>query len=263
MTELTYCQAKNSPRSSRPSASFQLQLPWGNLQPVKPRIPQEHQDCQLHSSSSYHEVTYILSCQEFHKSIKTVSFIPALATMMELTNCQANNSPRASRLLTSFQLQPPWGNLQTVKPRIPQEHQDCQLHSSSSHHQRTYLLSSQEWPKTIKIISFISAPATMTELTDCQPKNAQRASRPSASFQLHPPLENLQTVNQTMTQDHQDHQLHSSSSHHDRTYRLSTKQCHKNIGKTVSSIPALSTMAELTDCQARNAPRVSRLSASF
>jgi len=184
MRELTFCQAKNTPRESRLSASFQLQPPWENLHSVKIIMPQEHQDCQLYSSSSHHEETYQLSSQECHKSIKTVSFIPAPATMRELTSCQAKNAPRASRMSASIQLQPPWENLPAVKPRMPQEHQDCQLHSSSSHHERTYSLSRQECHKSIKTVSFILAPTTMRELTSCQAPNAIRASRLSASFQL-------------------------------------------------------------------------------
>jgi len=185
MRELTDCQAKNSTKALRLSASFQLQPPWENLQTVKPRIPQEHQDCQLHFSSSHmsaftfcqtknsprasrlsasfqlqpHEWTYLLSNQEFPKSIKTVNFISAQAIMRELTHCQAKNSPRASKLLASFQLQPPCEILHSVKPRIPQEHQDCQL----------------------------PALATMRGLTCCQAKNAQRPSRLSSSFYPQPP----------------------------------------------------------------------------
>jgi len=168
-------------------------------------MPPEHQDCQLHFSSSHHERTYILSSQECHKSIKTVSFIPAAPTIRELTSCQAKNATRASRLSASFQLQPLWKNLLSVKPRMPQEHQDCQLHSSSSHHERTYHLSSQECPKSTMTVSFIPAPATIRELTFWQAKNASRASRLSASFQLQP---------------------------HERTYRLLHHTYH-NIMKTM------------------------------
>src|SRR6266481_4716661 len=114
---------------------------------------QGHQDCQLHSSSSHHERTYQLSRQEWCKGIKTVSFISAPATMRELTrcqgkngarasrlsaslqlqptgeltSCQGRNDARASRLSASFQLQPPRENLLSVKIRIVQGHQDCQL----------------------------------------------------------------------------------------------------------------------------------------
>ena len=70
------------------------------------------------------------------KSIKTVSFIPAPATIREFTSCQA----KSIKTVRSFQLQPPSENLQPVKSR----HQDCQVHSSSSHHQRTHPLSRQE-----------------------------------------------------------------------------------------------------------------------
>jgi hypothetical protein len=150
-------------------------------------MPQGHQDSQLHSSSSHHERTYSLSSQGCHKHIKTVSFIPAPATMRELTDCQAKDA---------------------------QAHQDSQLHSSSSHHERTYRLSSQGCHQHIKTISFIPAPATMRELTHCQAKDATSTSRQSASIQLQPPLENLPPVKPRMPQAHQDSQLHSSSSHH-------------------------------------------------
>jgi hypothetical protein len=47
--------------------------------------------------------------------------------------------------------------------------QHHQLHSSFSHHERTYFLLSQEWQEQINTISFIPlAPATMRELTPCQ-----------------------------------------------------------------------------------------------
>src|SRR5258707_5610385 len=101
---------------------------------------QGHQDCQLHSSSSHHERTYPLSRQEWCKGIKTVSFIPAPATLKELTNCQGKNGARGSRLSASFQLHrhPPSFNLLTVKVRKVQRHQHCQPHSSSLHHDITY-----------------------------------------------------------------------------------------------------------------------------
>ena len=51
---------------------------------------------------------------------------------------------------------------------MPGGDQDHQLQSSSSHHERTYILSSQECQEQIKTISFIPSPATMTELTHCQ-----------------------------------------------------------------------------------------------
>jgi hypothetical protein len=180
MRELTACKGKNSPRASCWSASFQLEPPLENSPPVKARMSQEHQYSQLHSTSSHHERTYslprqehqdsqlhfssthherthLLSRQECHKSIKTVSFIPATATIRELTACQGKNSQRAS-----------------------------QLHSSSSHNQRIYLLSRQDSHKSIKTVRFIPAPASMRELTSCQGKNTTAASRHSASFQLQP-----------------------------------------------------------------------------
>src|ERR1700709_60936 len=150
-------------------------------------MPQAHQDSQLHSSSSHHERTYLLSRQGCHKHIKTDSFIPAPATMRELTDCQGKDATSTSRQSASFQLQPPWENLPTVKARMPQAHQDSQLHSSSSHHERTYRLSRQGCHKHIKTVSFIPAPATMRELTICQGKDATSTSRQSASFQLQPP----------------------------------------------------------------------------
>jgi len=129
--ELTSCQARDTPRAWR---------------------------YEIHSSSSNHERSYILWSQECHKSIKAVRFITTPATMRELTNCQARNAPWTSRLSDSSQLQPPWENLPTVKPRMPQEHQDS--------------------------IRFIPAPATIREPTNCQAKNATRASTLSDSFQL-------------------------------------------------------------------------------
>src|SRR5882757_7054994 len=51
MRELTLCQGKNGARASRLSVSIQLQPPGQNLPPVKVRMMQGHQDCQLHSSS--------------------------------------------------------------------------------------------------------------------------------------------------------------------------------------------------------------------
>jgi hypothetical protein len=188
MRELTPCQAKNARSRTRPSASFQLQPPWENLLAVKPRMPAADQDHQLHSGSSHHQRTYKLSSQECQEQIKTISFIPAPATMRELTNCQAKNARSRSRPSASFQLQPPGENLLPVKPRMPRADQDPQLQSSSSHHERTYFLSSQECQEQIKTISFIPALATIRELTPCQGKNARSRSRPSASFQLLQPL---------------------------------------------------------------------------
>src|SRR5437588_11492066 len=113
---------------------------------------QEHQDCQLHSSSSHHERTYTLSRQEWCKGIKTVSFIPAPATMRELTLCQGKNGARASRLSASFKLQPPRENLQSIKARMVQGHQDCQLHSNWKSDVKTNSLARQEWYKGIKTV---------------------------------------------------------------------------------------------------------------
>jgi len=147
-------------------------------------MPQEHQDCQIHSSSSHHKRTYFLSSQECPKSIKPVRFIPAPAIMRELTFCHTKNAPRASTLSGSFQLQPLWENLLPVKQRMPHNHEGCQIHSSSSHHKRTYILSNQECPKSINTVSIAPAPAARRELTSCQAMNAPRASRLSDSFQL-------------------------------------------------------------------------------
>src|ERR1700710_1343214 len=119
---------------------------------------------------------------------------------------------------------------------MPGADQDHQLHSRSSHHERTYKLSSQECQEQIKTISFIPGPAIMRELTPCQAKNASRAD--------------------------QDHQLHSRSSHHERTYKLSSQECQEQI-KTISFIPGSVTMRELTSCQAKNARSRLRPSASF
>jgi hypothetical protein len=140
----TNCQAKNAKSRSTPSASFQLQQPWENLLSVKPRMPGADQHHQLHSSSSHHERTYSLSSQECQEQINTIRFIPAPATARELTLCQAKNARSRSTPWASFQLQPSWENLLSVKPRMPGADQHHQLHSSSSHHERTYSLSSQE-----------------------------------------------------------------------------------------------------------------------
>src|SRR5229473_1930066 len=114
-------------------------------------MAQGHQDCQLHSNSSQHQRTYRLSRQEWHNGIKTVSFIPTPASIRGLTYCQGKNGTRASRLSASFQLQPASEDLPTVKARMAQGHQDCQLHSNSSQYQRTYPLSrqSQEYMKSV------------------------------------------------------------------------------------------------------------------
>src|SRR5882757_3045718 len=153
-----------------------------------------HQDCQLHCNSSQHQRTYSLSRQECHKGIKTVSFIPTPASIRGLTDYQGKNATRASRLSASFQLQSASEDLRPIKARMPQGHQDCQLHSNSSQHQRTYSLSRQECHKGIKTVSFIPTPASMRGLTSYQGKNATRASRLSASFQLQPTSEDLLSV---------------------------------------------------------------------
>jgi hypothetical protein len=150
-------------------------------------MPGAAQHHQLHSTSSHHERTYLLSSHECQEQINTISLIAALATMRELTPCQAKNARSRSSPSGSFQLQPPRENLQTIKPRMPGADQHHQLQSSSSHHEKTYLLSSQECQEQINTISFIPAPATMRELTNCQAKNARSRSTPSASFQLQPP----------------------------------------------------------------------------
>jgi len=161
--------------------------------------------------------------------------------MRQLTGCQGKNAPSASTQSASFQLQPPSDNLHTVKARMPPVHQHSQLHSSSSHHQTTYCLSRQKCPKCINTVSFISAPATIRQLTSCQGKNAPSASTQSASFQLQPPSNNLLPVKARMPQVHQHSQLHSSSSQHQTTYELSRQECPKCIN-TVSFIPALASI---------------------
>jgi hypothetical protein len=197
-------------------------------------MPGADQDQKLHSSSSHHERTYSLSIQECQQQIKTINFIPAPATIRELTRCQAKNAKSRSRPSASFQLQPPGENLLAVKPRMPGADQDHQIHSSSSHHERTYSLSSQAFQEQIKTIILIPAPATMRELTNCQAKNARSRSRPSASFQLQPPRENLLAVKPRMPRADQDHQLHSSSSHQERTYSLSSQECQEQIKPSAS-----------------------------
>jgi hypothetical protein len=147
-------------------------------------MPGADQHHQLHSSSSHHKRTYSLSSQECKEQINTISFIPAPATTRELTLCEGKNARSRSTPSASFQLQPPQENLLSVKARMPGADQYHQLHSSSSHHERTYLLSSQECQEQIATISFIPAPATMRELTNCQAKKARSTSTPSASFQL-------------------------------------------------------------------------------
>src|ERR1700704_6286641 len=150
-------------------------------------MPGADQDHQLHCRSSHHARTYLLSSQECQEQIKTIRFIPGPATMRELTPCQAKNARSRSRPSASLQVQSPCENLLTVKPRMPGADQDHQVHSRSSHHERTYFLSSQECQEQIKTISFIAGPVTMRELTYCQAKNARSRSRPSGSFQVQPP----------------------------------------------------------------------------
>jgi hypothetical protein len=158
--ELTNWQAKNAKSRSTPSALFQLQPPSENLLAVKARMPGMDQHHQLHSRSSHQRA---------------------------LTNCQAKNGRSRSTTSASFQLQPLQDNLLPVKPRIPGADQHHQLHYSSSHHERTYQLISHKYQEQINPISFIPAPATMRELTNCQAKNGRSRSTPSASFQLQPP----------------------------------------------------------------------------
>jgi hypothetical protein len=106
MRELTSCETRNARSRSTPSASFQLQPPQENLLAVKQRMPGADQHHQLHSISSHYERTYLLSSQEYQEEIDTISFIPAIATMRELTRCQAKNDRRRSRPSASFQFQP-------------------------------------------------------------------------------------------------------------------------------------------------------------
>jgi hypothetical protein len=216
--ELTLCQAKNARRRLAPSVSFQIQPPRENLPPVQPRMPGTDQHHQVHSSSSHHGRTYSLSSQECQEQINTISFIQAPATMRELTLYYAKNARSRSTPSASFELQPPQENSLSVKPRMPGGDQHHQLHSSSSHQERTYILSSQECQEQINTIRFIPAPATMRELTNCQAKNARSRSTPSGSFQLQPPWKNSPPVKPRMPGADQHHQLQSSSSHHERTY---------------------------------------------
>jgi hypothetical protein len=203
-------------------------------------MPGADQHHQLHFSSSFPQRTYELSSQECQQKINNISFNPAPASMRELTRCQVKNASSRSTPSASFQLQPPCKNLLAVKSRMPGADQHHQLQFSSSHHERTYLLSIQECQEQINTISFNSAPATMRELTNCQAKNtrsrstpsasilaaatvieltrcqaknAQSRSAPSASFQLQPPSETLPTVKPRMPGADKHHQLHSSSSH--------------------------------------------------
>jgi hypothetical protein len=149
-------------------------------------MPGADQHHQLHSSSSHHERTYILSSQECEEQIMTISFIPAPATMSQLTSCQAKNARSTSTPSASCKLQPSRENYQlsrqsgsqeqinTIsfipapattrnltcceKPRIPRADEHYQLHSSTSQHERTYILSSQECQQQINTISFIPVP---------------------------------------------------------------------------------------------------------
>jgi hypothetical protein len=165
---------------------------------VKPRIPRADQHHQHHSHSSHHKRAYSLSSQECQEQINTISFMPAPATRREPTSCQAKNTRSRSTPLASFWLQPPGGNLLAVKPRIPGADQYHKLHSSSSHQERTYSLSSQECQEQIITMSIIPAPATRRKLTNCQAKNARGRSTTSASFQLQPPGENIHPVKPRM-----------------------------------------------------------------
>jgi hypothetical protein len=233
-----------------------------NLQTVKPRMPGADQHHQLQSSSGHHERTYILSSQECQEQINTISFIPVPPTMRELTSCQAKNARSRSTPSASFQHQPPGENLLAVRPRMPGADEHHQSQSSSSHHERTYSLSSQEFQEQMNTISFDPAPAMMGELTCCQGKNARSRSTSSASFQLQSPWENLQTVKPRMPGADQHHQLQSSSSHHETTYCLSSQECQQQIN-SISFNPAPATMRELTNCQAKNTRSNSTPSASI
>jgi hypothetical protein len=139
--------------------------------------------------------------------MKTVSFNPAPATLTELTACQAKDAT-----------------------------------------------------STFTTVSFNPAPATMTELTACQAKDATSTSRQSASIQLQPPLQNLLPVKPRMPQAHQDCQLHSSSSHNDRTYMLSSHGCHQHIKTVNFNAAPVTTVRWLTHCPARNMPHIKTIS---
>jgi hypothetical protein len=109
---------------------------------------------------------------------------------------------------------------------MPQAHQDGQLHSSSSHHNRTYPLSSPGCHKHIKTVSFIPAPATMTELTVCQTKDyqahqdSQLHSSSSHHCEMAYPLPSQEYV------ANQNHQLHFTFNNYAETYLLSSQECH-------------------------------------
>jgi hypothetical protein len=162
-------------------------------------MPGADQHHQLHFSSSFPQRTYELSSQECQQKINNISFNPAPASMRELTRCQVKNASSRSTPSASFQLQPPCKNLLAVKSRMPGADQHHQLQFCSSHHERTYKLSSQEYQEQINTISF-----------------------------------------------------NSSCSHRDRTYSLSSQECPEQIS-TISFIPAAATIRDLTNCQAKNA----------
>jgi hypothetical protein len=162
--------------------------------------------------------------------MKTVSSIPVPATMRELTNYQAKDATSTSRWSASIQLQPPGNNLPTVKPRMPQVHQDSQLHFNSSHHEATYLLSNPGCHKHIKTVSFILATVTimMRELTACQAKHA--------------------------TSTHPDSQLHFTSHNHTSTYLLSNQESHNykqnstdfvNLNRSCCTVSVLCSLSHL------------------
>jgi hypothetical protein len=102
----------------------------------------------------------------------------------------------------------------------------------------------------------------MREPTNCQAKNARGRSRPSASFQLWPPGDNLPTVKPIMPGADQHHWVHFSSGHHERTYFLSSQEFQEHIN-TINFTPALATMRELTICQIKNARSRPTPSAAF
>src|SRR5437588_854784 len=119
---------------------------------------------------------------------------------------------------------------------MPQGHQDCQLHSNCSQHERTYLLSRQECHKGIQKVSFMANAASIRGLTSCKGKNATRASRLSASFQLQQAGENVLAEKARMPQGNQDCKLHSNCSQKERIYFLSSQESKKGL-KMVSLIP--------------------------
>jgi hypothetical protein len=145
-----------------------------------PRLPGSDQHHQLHFSSSHHERTYCLSSQQCQEQINIISIIPAPGTMRELTACQAKNARSRLTPSASFRPQPPSENSLAVKPRISGANQHCQLHSGTSHHERTCKLSRQECQEQINTMSSTLAPAIMRELTAYQAQNAMSRSTPSA-----------------------------------------------------------------------------------